>query len=152
MKKMALLAALLMVPALALADGLDKNIEMLRSDLRTTKVSLLTESLGMTEAQSSKFWPIQREYETALASLQDQRIALIKDYANNFDSLTDAKATELMNKAIKLDEQRNALIKKYAARASKEVSPKIGARYYQVEKFVQSLIDVQIRGEVPLVP
>jgi hypothetical protein len=152
MKKILIMLCLALVPALASAEGLDKYIEMLRSDIRTAKTALLTEALAMNDTQAAKFWPIQREYETELAKVQDARLAMIKQYAQDYATMDDAKATSLITQALKLQEQRNALLKKYAGKISKAVSPKIAARYVQVEAFVQSLVDVQVRGEVPLIP
>ena len=152
MKKTLLLALFLLVPAFAFAQNTDKTMEMLRSDLRAAKTQLLTDSMKLTDAQGTKFWPIQREYETELAKLNDQRIAMIKDYAASYGSMTDAKAGELMNSAFKLGDQRSALLKKYAGKVSKAVSPTAAARFAQTESYVHSLLDVQIRGEVPLVP
>ncbi len=37
--------------------------ELLRSDVRTQKVAILTEVLGLTEAEDKAFWPIYREYQ-----------------------------------------------------------------------------------------
>ena len=152
MKKILICLCLALVPALASATELDKYVEMLRNDVRTAKVRLITEALEMNSAQSDKFWPIQREYETQLAKLQDERIAMIKQYAADYETMNDAKATALMNHALKLQDQRSALLKKYAGKVSKGVSPIIAARYVQVEAFVQSLVDVQVRSEVPLIP
>lgn len=153
MKKVFIILGLMLVPVLASAAGeLDKYIELLRSDLRTAKVELMTDALHLTDAQSKSFWPIQREYETELAKNQDARIAMVKAYAQYYDSMDDAKATELMNEAFKLQDQRNALLKKYAAKIAKSTSPRVAVRFAQVEAFVQSLIDVQVRGQVPLIP
>lgn len=152
MKKVLVFLCLALVPTLASASEMDKYIEMLRNDVRTAKVRIITEALEMNSTQSDKFWPIQREYETALAKLQDERIAMIKQYAADYESMNDAKATALMNHALKLQDQRSALLKKYAGKVSKGVSPVIAARYVQVEAFVQSLVDVQVRSEIPLIP
>jgi hypothetical protein len=152
LKKFLVVLCLALVPALASADSMDKYVEMMRNDVRTAKVRIITEALEMSSAQSDKFWPIQRQYETELAKLQDERIAMIKQYAADYESMNDAKATALMNHAMKLQDQRNALLKKYAGKVSKGVSPIIAARYVQVESFVQSLVDVQVRAEVPLIP
>ena len=152
MRKTLVTLGLLLLPAVVAGQGLDKYMEMLRSDLRTQKTEMLTDALKLTDAQAPKFWPIQREYETELAKIQDARIAMIKDYAKNYDNMTDAKATELMSQVFKLEDQRNALLKKYAGKVAKAVSPMEAARFVQVEKLVQSLLDVQVRGDVPLIP
>ena len=152
MKKLLLFLFLVLVPAVATADELDKYMELLRSDLRTTKVELLTEELKMTEAQAAKFWPIQRAYETDLAANQDARLTMIKEYAKNYTMMNDAIAKTLTEQAFKLQEQRTSLLKKTTSKVSKEVSPMVAARFAQVESFVQSLVDVKVRGEVPVIP
>jgi len=94
MKRTLLALALLLLPAVALADDLDKYIELMRSDLRTGKTAVMTEYMKLSDADGAKFWPLQREYETELAKIEDQRIAMIKDYAANYASLTDQKASD----------------------------------------------------------
>jgi hypothetical protein len=44
------------------------------------------------------------------------------------------------------------VLKKYADKVSKEVSPTVAARFAQVEAIVNSLIDLKLRAETPLVP
>jgi len=146
------LMLLLLVAPVAMADDVAKYMELLRSDLRNSKTELLTEALEMNDAESQKFWPIQREYETELSKLGDQRVQLIKDYAASYDSLTKDMSKKLMDRAFKLESSRLSLLKKYADKVSKSVSPAIAARFAQVEAIVNSLIDLQIRAETPLVP
>jgi predicted GH43/DUF377 family glycosyl hydrolase len=152
MKKLIIMLCLALVPGIAMAEGLDKYLEMLRSDIRTQKTALITEAVALTDAQSPIFWPIQREYETELAKLQDARLAMIKDYATNYSAMDDAKAKTLMATAFKLSDQRAALLKKYADKVAKAISPMVAARYAHTEAFIQSLVDVQVQAEVPLMP
>ena len=151
MKKLLLLLLVCLMPAVAVADDLDKYVELLRSDLRTAKTQIHTEALSLSEADGQKFWPIQREYETELAKLGDQRIQLIKDFVANYDSLSADMAKQLTDRAFKLETSRLSLLKKYTDRVSKTVSPKIAARFAQVEAIINSLVDLQIRAETPLV-
>ena len=41
--------------------------------------------MQFTEAEDAKFWPVYREYETELAKINDDRMALIKEYALGYD-------------------------------------------------------------------
>ena len=85
---------------------LDSYIEMLRSDLKTEKISIITEVMKFTEEEATAFWPVYREYDLELNKLFDQRIALIKDYAENFDAMTGEKAKDLINTALKIEDKR----------------------------------------------
>jgi hypothetical protein len=144
--------ALLVLPAVATAEDLTKYVELLRSDLRTSKTELLTEALSLTADQGTKFWPIQREYETELAKIGDSRLQLLKDYAASYNTLTPENAKSLVDRSFKLESSRMNLLKKYTGKVSKEVSPMVAARFAQTEAFVNSLVDLKIRAETPLAP
>lgn len=150
MKRILFAALLLVAPAVASADELDKYVEVLRSDLQTGKTALLTEALSLTTEEGNVFWPIQREYEVELAKIADQRIQLIRDYAGQYNSMTGDFAKSLMDRAFKLDESRTALLKKYTGKVSKQVSPIVAARFAQCESLVNSMVDVKLRSELPL--
>ena len=77
---------------------------------------------------------------------------LIKDYAADYDSLKKDSAKKLLERAFKLESSRLSLLKKCADKVSQKVSPVIAARFAQVEAIVNSLMDLQIRAETPLMP
>ena len=81
--------------------------ELLRSDLRTEKVAVITEIMQFTEAEDAKFWPVYRAHETALAALNDERMKLIQDYAASFETLSDDAADRITRGALDLQARRN---------------------------------------------
>jgi hypothetical protein len=148
-KRIVLIGCLLAMASPAFAQG--DAVELLRADLRTDKVAILTKALAMDQATSDLFWPIYREYETELSKIGDARLANVKDYAANYESLTDAKAKELVNKAFSLNEQRTKLVKKYFGKVEKATSTKLAARWAQCEMALNSIVDAQVATELPLI-
>lgn len=71
-------------------NNLRAYVELLRSDVRARKVGIITEVMQFTDAEDAKFWPVYRENETELAKVNDDRLALIKEYAVSYDKMTDA--------------------------------------------------------------
>jgi len=132
-------------------QGLDSYIELLRSDLKTQKQAVLMATVEFSEAEEEVFWPIYREYGLELDKLGDRRLALIKDYAENFDTMTEEKAKELMAAAFKLDKDRVKVDEKYYKNFSKATSFITAARVMQVENQIRLLIRLQIAAELPLV-
>jgi hypothetical protein len=57
-----------------------------------------------------------------------------------------------MDRAFKIETARLTVLKKYADKISKDVSPSVAARFAQVEAIVNSLIDLKLRAQTPLVP
>jgi hypothetical protein len=136
-------------------DSQDLNlrayIELLRSDVRANKIAVMTEVMAFTEEEDLKFWPIYREYDVELSALNDRKIAGIKDYAANYEKMTEAKATELAGLALQLEADRVVLKKKYVDRISKALSPKMAGRFLQVENQLLWIIDLQIASSLPVV-
>jgi hypothetical protein len=138
-----------------LDDNRDLNlrayVELLRSDLRTQKVALISEVMEFTEAEDAKFWPIYRDYEAQLVAINDERIAMIKEFASSFDTLTDSVADRLAKKAIELQARRDALEASMYERVKGALSVKTAARYLQVEHQILLLLDLQIASSLPVV-
>lgn len=126
--------------------------ELLRSDVRTEKVAIITEVMGFTEAEDAAFWPIYREYDKEMAALGDERAALIADYARQFSTLTDAGADKLALKALDLETRRDAVKAKLYDRVKKAMPARTALRVLQVEHQLQLLIDLQIAALLPIAP
>ena len=102
--------------------NLHAYVELLRSDVRSQKIAIITEMMQFTEDEDTKFWPVYREYEAELAKLNDERLALIKDYAASYATLTDDVADRLARGALDVEGRRHALKLKYYERF-KSVGP-----------------------------
>ena len=146
-----MLTLLIAATTTALGQDVNSYIELLRSDVKTQAREIITESMHFDEHDASAFWPIYRDYEFELGKLGDARIALIKEYAANYDSMTDKKAEELMNKVMKFQEDRLKLKKKYFKKIAKALSATTAAKFTQVDNELQLLIDLQIASQLPLV-
>jgi hypothetical protein len=152
MKKLLLvIVALFLVNTVSYGGDVEAYIELLKSDLRTQKVAVLTEAMRFTDEGSTAFWPIHREYELELSKIIDDRIELIKDYAQNYDNLTNEKAKEIAGKVFDLEKRRTKLKKKYFKKFEKALSAVIAAKFVQVENQINLLIDLQIASELPLI-
>ena len=68
----------------------DKDIEMLRADLRAQRKQIMAQNMTLTADEATKFWPIYDQYRQAAIKANDERWAVIKDYAANYDTMTDA--------------------------------------------------------------
>ena len=61
MKKLFVVLALLLVAKTASAQ--EQYVELLKSDIKTQKVAVLTEAMALEEGQSDPFWQIYRDYD-----------------------------------------------------------------------------------------
>jgi len=149
MKKLLLISFLFSFTSV-FAQDIDSYIELLKSDLKTDKKAIITEVMKFDEAQSEVFWPIYREYEYEQDKLSDKRISNIKDFAANFDSLTNEKANQLIENAFEFQDNRLDLNKKYYKKFAEVLTPIVAAKYMQLEQEIQLLIDISINSNLPL--
>ena len=69
------------------ADRLKPLVEAMRKDLRTQKQSLIDEAMGLDAAEKAKFWTVYQSFQKELDAIWDVRLANVKKYAENFDSM-----------------------------------------------------------------
>lgn len=129
---------------------LDAYIEMARSDIRTQKTALIAEAVPLTDSESTSFWPLYRKYDLELSRLGDERLAIIKDYANQYQSMTDVQARDLAERNLAWEAKRVELKKKYFKEFSKVLPAVKATRIMQIESRINILIDLQVASEVPL--
>jgi hypothetical protein len=130
--------------------NLSAYAELLRSDVRTLKVAIITEVMGFTEAEDAAFWPIYREYDAEMTKLGDERVAMIGEYASHYSKLTDAIADKLAGRALDLESRRQAAKAKCYERVKTALSPQTALRFLQVEHQLLLLIDLQISASLPV--
>jgi hypothetical protein len=158
---MAVVLAASALPAYAQAGGAasadedrDRNLtaytELLRTDIRAQKVAVITGVMELTEDQDKKFWPIYRQYETDLAKINDDRIALVKNYVGQYDQLTDETADKIARGALDLELRRHNLTSTYYDRFKSALGAKTAARFLQVEHQILLLLDLQIAASLPI--
>ncbi len=134
------------------SSGLPEGyIALMRSDVQTKKVDIIRQNLTLTDDQGKNFWPIQRSYDSDLSKLGDDRLSVIREYAKNWDSLSDSTAKDLGSRLLDYQKKRVELRKKYFDRISKQISPIVAAKYFQIELQLEDLIDLGIASSLPLV-
>lgn len=126
-------------------------IQLLRTDLQAKREAILQEGLQLDEKQAAAFWPVYRQYAAEQQKLGDQKLALIEQYANDFATMTDAKADGLAQKVMALDQQRLALREKYYAEMKKVLPTVLVVRFFQLENQIQLLVDLQIAAHLPII-
>ena len=57
-----LLSFILLVPALAQEEDLDKQDTKAQEKIKAARIAFITERLGLTPAEAEKFWPVYREF------------------------------------------------------------------------------------------
>ena len=132
-------------------SSVDQDIALLRKDIRSDKKQIIAANLQLTDAEAAKFWPVYDQYTAELAKINDAKLAAIKDYAANYSTLTDDKALALTRQIIGIEESVGQLRLKYVPIFSRVISGKKTALFFQLDRRLTGLVDLQVASEVPLV-
>lgn len=149
MKKLLILAGLLSMTTVAYAE--DPYLELLRSDVRTQKVALVTEAMQLDGEESTAFWPVYREYEFEMSKTWDEEIALLKLYGKHYDNMTEEVAKELADRWFVMQSKRIHIQSKFFRKFEEAVSAVTAVRFTQIENRINLLIDLQISSQLPLI-
>lgn len=129
-----------------------KALEAERAQFREKKIALVKKAMELDPSENDAFWREYYQYEGELKKLYDDRYVIIRDYAANYDKMTDEVADNLALRSLKLREARDDLLKKYYYRMKKATSAITAARFLQVENEIILLSDLKISGETPILP
>jgi len=132
------------------ASSVDQEIAMLRSDLRSTRKQVIAANMKLTDAEAEKFWPTYDQYVSELVKINDAKYALIKEYLQN-TNMTDEQADSLSKRWLAVDESVLQLRLKYIPIFRTALSAKGAAQFFQLDRRVQMMIDLQLLGSIPLI-
>jgi len=130
----------------------DTDIQLLRSDLQSDKNQVIADTMQFTDAESTAFWPVYRDYARDQQVIGDDRVQLIKDYAKNYDSLDDNKARDMVQRMINIEDRTLNLREDYWPKFMKALGAKRAAKFYQVDNRITLIINVQLSANIPLIP
>jgi len=130
---------------------LDHDIQMLREDIRSQRKQIIAANLTLTDAEATKFWPIYDQYAAEVAKISDARVALIKEYAASYNTMTEAQANDFMKRAAAIDQQFTELRSKYVPIFEKAIPPKKTALWYQIDRRLDLLLNLQLAASIPVV-
>jgi Spy/CpxP family protein refolding chaperone len=129
----------------------DSDIQLLRSDVQAGKNEIITATMQLTDAESTAFWPIYRDYARDQQKIGDERVALVKDYAASYDTLDDNKAKDMVQRMINIDDKTLNLREDYWPKFMKALGAKRAAKFYQVDNRLSMIVNLQLTAAIPLI-
>jgi hypothetical protein len=152
MKNSVLLFAFVLFTSLgSFAQSNKEDVDMIQSMYGKNKKELVQAYMTIPESQKAAFWADYDKYENERKAIGRERIALIEDYANNYATLDDKKASELMNRKIKMTESFSKLQKKYFGSMSKLIGGVQASKFFQLEDYLESNIRLMIQENIPFI-
>jgi hypothetical protein len=145
-------ATLAAAPQPASAQSDQDLLEVARSVVTADRKAVVVAAMQLTDSEAKDFWPLYREYRSAMEQISDDRMKLLLDYAKLYPDIPEDKAKEMLDTYTSLEqrqvEQRTVYLKKFG-----KVLPAAKAlRLAQVETRLDLLVHLNLAARVPLTP
>jgi hypothetical protein len=151
MKKLFLVMVVLFAGSYLFSQTMDDYMEVQREALKTEKKAIVAEAMQLTDAESEVFWPLYNEYNNKMYTFNTDRYKLVKQFAENYELMSNENAIELWQSAMKNEQELLNLQKQYFKKFQKILPGRKVMRYFQVENKIRTLINAQLAVEIPLV-
>jgi hypothetical protein len=129
----------------------DQDIALMRQDIRSHKKQLVAQSLTLTDAEATRFWPIYDRYVAELIKINDKKFALIQQYADQYATISDDQALTFAKQWTDMDTQVSQLRQKYIPIVAQALNGKLAATFAQIDRRMTMMIDLQLSTKMPLV-
>jgi hypothetical protein len=138
------------VPALSQDKPAD-TMQLVREKLHADKKLLIAENMQLTESEAKPFWVVYEDYQKKLDKLGNRLQKLIKDYADNYGSMSDAAAKKMMDGYLAIEKERLTLMQSYLPKFRKVLPEKKVTRYYQIENKINAAVNYELAEHIPLI-
>jgi hypothetical protein len=128
----------------------DEDIALLRKDLRAMKMQVIGQNMSLSEEQGLKFWPVYNHYVKDLQEVNNQKYALLKQYAETWSTMTDQDALIYVRAWLEADGQAQALRLKYVPVVSQVLPGREAATFFQLDRRLNMMVDLQLFSQIPL--
>ena len=148
-----LMTLMVVAPPLAAQDSGSTgggDIELSRAQIQAERQAIVNRAMELTDSESTKFWPLYREYRTKMAEVTDRQVSVIKEYAATYESMTDDQADKLMSNYMDFQKDKLNLEKDYVKKFKKVLPTRKVARYFQLEHKLDAVIDYDLARSIPL--
>jgi hypothetical protein len=137
--------------ALAADQAVKDEVLLTRAVILVNRTQIVLNTLELKEDQVEAFSAVYVDYWTEMNLINDKLAALILDYSDHFEDLTDERALSLLDDSLEVQEKKIALKKKYVNNFKKVLTPKKLVQYYQTENKLDAIIMMELAAGIPLV-
>ncbi len=123
---------------------------LLRRDVGSMKKELIAANLTLTDSESTRLWQVYEQYSAESSKVNDTRTTILKEYSQEYDTLTDDRADNLIRRWLETDIEQAKLRQQFAGIFRKVLPGKKAATFLQLERRISMMMDVQLTSELPL--
>ena len=123
---------------------------LLRRDVSSMKKELIAAHLRFTNSESTRAWQVYEQYLEEMDKINGTKTAILKRYSEEYDTLTDDLAGDLICRWLETDVEQTKLLQRFAGIFRKVLPGRKVAAFLELERRTSMMLDVQLTAEIPL--
>ena len=123
---------------------------LLRGDVNSMKKELIAAHLTLTDGESTRVWAVYEQYSAEMSKVNGTKTAILKEYSQEYDTLTDDQADDLVRRWLEADVEQAKLRQQFAKIFRKVLPGRKAATFLQLERRISMMMDVQLTSGLPL--
>ncbi|GLU55182.1 hypothetical protein Dfri01_46430 [Dyadobacter frigoris] len=135
----------------AQAQTQKEDIAIAQSIFGKTKKTIINEYVRISDEKKSAFWGLYDQYEEKSNAISRDRLGIIKQYADSYQTLDDEVANKLAEELLDNSERYNKLYKEYLKKFKKEIGGLKAATLIQIELYIQTAIQANLQSQIPVI-
>src|ERR1700683_1323251 len=132
-------------------DPVDEDIKLFRKDLRSLRKQIIAANMVLNDKEAEQFWPLFERYTQELVAKRDEKYALLKEYAQDYLTMTDAEAEKYIRGRASVDQAILEVRLKYFPLFRKVLSGKSTALFFQLDWRLGLIMDLQLASQTPVI-
>ncbi len=150
MKKI-ILALMVMASSVGFAQDYNEEVDLYQALFGMQKKQVVSEVIKISDANTDAFWKLYDSYEAERKELAKKRFKVLEKYVEHYFELEGESLSKMLKESMANHNSYNKLINKYTNRISKSIGPKPAAQFYQFERYLKSIIQVELMNTMPMV-
>jgi hypothetical protein len=131
--------------------GPGKEVELTREAIQARRQAIVELAVDLTPKESAQFWPLYQEWRAKATVLGDRRLDLLRRIEDTSQTASEAEIKAGIDEWLKLEQDTLSLRKTFVRRFQKVVPQHTVARFFQLESKLDSVVNYDLAGRVPLV-
>ena len=135
------------------APAAQQSVDMtkLKLALSEERRKLFASGMGsLTAAQLETFWAVYADYEKEKDALTAKRLETVRRYVENYQTLTDAQITSLVNEAADTQKKNTDLRVKYFGIYSQKLNARAAGRFTLIDDFITTAMRLSLLSQLPV--
>ena len=148
---LSLLVALFLAWPAAAGEADEAEFEILVQTIQANKKAFIAVNLELEDAEAKAFWPVYDRYQSDLSRVRDRLVKLIEDYTANFATMSDEKASQIVEDFLAIEREHAEVRQKHLEPFSGVLPGRKVVRLYQIENKIQAIFRYELARNIPVI-